>query len=338
MSGEDLDGFLQDALARGENDQVEFKIRATAEALSRNIAAFANSNGGAIIVGVDDSGRVVGTDPSQVDAAVARAFSSLDPRPEVTVLRAERGGLQLAVVRVAQTSRGPVLWEGRALGRVGASDSPLSQDRIVRLAESAVRQGASGTPGAEVALAKEIGRLAAAISRLTEDGERLASSSPSGDTPQSGALGRVQRILTRFHIVATTLSRRQRNRPPFTISDEYDVQDLLHAALRMDFDDVRPEEWTPSFAGASSRMDFLLKRESVVVECKVTAPHRSDREIADELLVDIGRYQSHPDCKALVCFVYDPGGHLRNPTGLADDFHRRSTGVFRVVVVVTPRP
>jgi REase_DpnII-MboI len=32
------------------------------------------------------------------------------------------------------------------------------------------------------------------------------------------------------------------------IKDEYDVQDLLHAILRAFFDDVRPEEFVPSYA------------------------------------------------------------------------------------------
>ena len=67
-----------------------------------------------------------------------------------------------------------------------------------------------------------------------------------------------------------TLARRQRDRVPLEIKDEYDVQDLLHAILKLHFDDVRPEEWTPSYGGNSSRMDCLLKREQIVVEAKMT--------------------------------------------------------------------
>jgi REase_DpnII-MboI len=52
------------------------------------------------------------------------------------------------------------------------------------------------------------------------------------------------------------------------MKDEYDVQDSLHALLKLHFDDVRREEWTPSYAGSQSRMDFLLKREKIVVETK----------------------------------------------------------------------
>lgn len=35
-------------------------------------------------------------------------------------------------------------------------------------------------------------------------------------------------------------------------------------------DDVRAEEWAPSYAATSSRMDFIIERESLVVEVKMT--------------------------------------------------------------------
>ena len=54
------------------------------------------------------------------------------------------------------------------------------------------------------------------------------------------------------------------------VEDEYDVQDLLHALLRLYFKDIRPEEWTPGYAGTSSSMDFLLHPEEIVIEVKKT--------------------------------------------------------------------
>ncbi len=59
-----------------------------------------------------------------------------------------------------------------------------------------------------------------------------------------------------FHLVANQLKTRHSNRESLVISDEYDVQDLLHALLHIYFDDIRPEEWTPNYAGGSSRVDF----------------------------------------------------------------------------------
>lgn len=43
------------------------------------------------------------------------------------------------------------------------------------------------------------------------------------------------------------------------MNDEYDVQDIIHALLKIEFDDIRPEEWGTSYAGSNSRMDFYLK-------------------------------------------------------------------------------
>jgi len=95
-------------------------------------------------------------------------------------------------------------------------------------------------------------------------------SAPLSDA--SGNVARVIRICRRFPVVATELQTRHAGRGSHVIDDEYDVQDLLRALLRIDFEDVRPEEWTPSYAGKSARLDFLLKREKIVVEVKKTRP------------------------------------------------------------------
>jgi REase_DpnII-MboI len=70
----------------------------------------------------------------------------------------------------------------------------------------------------------------------------------------------------RFPLLTAELGNRHAGRPPFAVSDEYDVQDLLHGLLRLHFDDVRPEEWNPSYGGTQSRSDLLLKPERVVIE------------------------------------------------------------------------
>ena len=70
-------------------------------------------------------------------------------------------------------------------------------------------------------------------------------------------------------MVARQLVRRHQDRSTLLIEDEYDVQDLLHSLLSIFFDDIRPEEWTPSYAGKSSRVDFFLKPHGIVIELKV---------------------------------------------------------------------
>jgi len=145
----------------------------------------------------------------------------------------------------------------------------------------------------------------------------------------------VERICSRFHLVARQLKDRYDNRLTFDIADEYDVQDLLHALLKIHFDDIRTEEWTPSYAGGSSRMDLLLKKEKIVVEVKMARISLGERELGNQLLEDIGRYQKHPDCKVLFCFVYDPEGIISNPRGLEEDLSK-VTKEFTVEVRIAP--
>jgi hypothetical protein len=143
-------------------------------------------------------------------------------------------------------------------------------------------------------------------------------------------------ICDRFNIVANALAERHDHRATISITDEYDVQDLLGALLKLHFTDVRPEEWTPSYGGNASRMDFLLKPEQVVVEAKMTRKGLAQKELVTQLAEDILRYQSHQDCKTLICFVYDPTGKCSNPTALENDLTKNHGGL-QVIVIVQPK-
>jgi hypothetical protein len=130
---------------------------------------------------------------------------------------------------------------------------------------------------------------------------------------------KVERLLERFHRVALQLQSRHENRDTLVIRDEYDVQDLLHALLRLFFDDIRPEENTPSKAGSSARVDFFLKNEKILVEAKMASQKLKDKQIGEQLFIDIKHYQALPGCNTLICFVYDPNGFIKNPAGLSAD-------------------
>jgi REase_DpnII-MboI len=94
------------------------------------------------------------------------------------------------------------------------------------------------------------------------------------------------------------------------------------------FDDIRPEQWTPSYAGKQSRVDFHLKEEFIVVETKMTRDGLNDAKLGDELIVDIERYKHFPGCKALFCFVYDPQHRLKRPAAIESDLSRKSDGLL----------
>ncbi|OAI57991.1 hypothetical protein AYO49_06220 [Verrucomicrobiaceae bacterium SCGC AG-212-N21] len=159
------------------------------------------------------------------------------------------------------------------------------------------------------------------------------------EAPVSGLIGdplsAVELICERFHTVCRQLRQRHASRPTIDVQDEYDVQNPLHSLLLLHFSDVRPEEWTPSYAGRSARMDFLLKQEEIVIETKCARRGLAAKEVGDQLIEDIARYGEHPGCSVLVCFVYDPSGAIANPRGIENDL-RRLDKSLRVEVFIRP--
>lgn len=185
--------------------------------------------------------------------------------------------------------------------------------------------------------AEEVRSKLGALGVCIEHVERLAARTPERMEPESPApVARVRTVLARFHRVARSLRDRYGQRDTIKVNDEYDVQDLLRSMLVIDFEDIRKEEWTPSYGGKSARMDLLLKSEQLVIEAKITRDGRAEKEIGDELIVDIGRYAVHQDCNVLVCFVYDPTGQIGNPASLENDLSGPREKL-RVEVIVAPK-
>ena len=58
---------FQSILARGEDSRLQFKRDETnADSIAAELAAFANSGGGLLLLGVDDNGKVTGLDAVNV--------------------------------------------------------------------------------------------------------------------------------------------------------------------------------------------------------------------------------------------------------------------------------
>lgn len=115
------------------------------------------------------------------------------------------------------------------------------------------------------------------------------------------------------------LTNRRKGAQALSFSTEYDVQDLLHALLRPWVLDIRPEEFTPSYAGSSTRMDFLLPAHRLVIELKFVREGSDSKKIGDQLIIDTDHYRRHPDCDSLWCVVFDPNHLLLNAEGLKKD-------------------
>ncbi len=191
-----------------------------------------------------------------------------------------------------------------------------------------------GLPHQDVGRSTIIHHSIDAALRLTL-GSALTAAWQTGSGPPH-VIEVVRRICERFPLYIRQMHKRHAGRPSMAVNDEYDVQDILHSLLILHFEDVRPEEWTPSYAGTNTRMDFLLKAEQVIIEVKMTRRGLDQKRILEELAVDKMRYRTHPDCNALICFVYDPEGRCHNPIALERDASEVTNTGFQVAVIVAP--
>jgi REase_DpnII-MboI len=78
---------------------------------------------------------------------------------------------------------------------------------------------------------------------------------------------------------------------------------------------------------------MLTMRSPTLSKCKPDG--LAAKEVSTQLIEDIRRYQSHPNCKTLICFVYDPDGRIINPRGIESDL-AENNGDLDVKVLIRP--
>jgi hypothetical protein len=186
---------------------------------------------------------------------------------------------------------------------------------------------------------KQVGRLR----KIRDKVDLIDVSVSTHNTPPPQRKDETQRafeilanLFSKFHRIAQTLRNRHGDRSTLIIADEYDVQDLLRALLKEHFEDVRDEDYVPSYAGSNSRVDFVLKNERIVIEVKMTNEKLKDKDVGSQLLIDIGRYKNHPDCKLLVLFIYDRADLIVNKPGLIKDLNNMSSSGLDVRTFINP--
>ena len=79
-----MDHFLKQLIADGENQQLDFKYCVSdSRKIARTLSAFANSDGGRILIGVRDNGSIAGI-KSDEEIYMVDTAAHLFCRPEIT--------------------------------------------------------------------------------------------------------------------------------------------------------------------------------------------------------------------------------------------------------------
>jgi hypothetical protein len=181
--------------------------------------------------------------------------------------------------------------------------------------------------------------LPPSLATLQKDPPAIPSAPVSDVVPMSAepnALEQLRKVCLRFHAVARQLRLRKDYRATLEVEDDYDLQDLLCALLKLEFDEVGTDEWTPPYAGGGPRTGFLLHGDRVAVIAKKTRPGLTATDLADQLTADSARYTSRDRCRVLFCFIYDPEGRIGSPKRLETDLTSVSDR-FMIDVLVAPK-
>lgn len=244
-----------------------------------------------------------------------------------------------------------------AEARTQAQESPrLSAREPLRFqAEAALPDVSDTQPSLESSMSSKLRFPSSdAPAEFIEPQRRVASSEPgrisngvagqysspadtsNNDDRDTDTIAHLRKICSAFHRVARQLRQRRDERPTLDVEDERDVLDLLQTLLSIEFDNIEPEEWAPTYASGSTRTDLWLKEEGVVIIAKKTKQGIGVKALTHQVSIDFERYGTHPDCRLMFCFIYDPEGRIGHPKGLEGDLTLNYNG-RRVEALISPK-
>lgn len=128
---------------RGESQNLEFKesLRLKDE-IGETVSALSNSDGGVVLVGVSDGGRVLGVDigKNTMEELANYIKRNTDPRifPRIEIVETEDG--EVILIDVAENQEKPVFFKDKSYKRVGKTNQRISVSEIRRLAREEKRR------------------------------------------------------------------------------------------------------------------------------------------------------------------------------------------------------
>ena len=171
MKQRDDTSFIRSLIAEGEHVRQDFKFEVSdSRKIARSLSAFANTEGGRLLIGVKDNGRIAGvrseeemymveaaaqvycTPEVEVEMRVYRPegrsvlIASVEPAPHKPVMVKEEGGRKLAYVRIADENilASPVhlgVWRCEADNVRGGGADRVLPGNILMAPDSGLREG-----------------------------------------------------------------------------------------------------------------------------------------------------------------------------------------------------
>ena len=118
-----------------ENEKLEFKAGVDLNGIAETVCAFSNTAGGKILVGVSNSGKVIGVaiGRSTIERIVNHVYNCVDPKPIFDVKVDSIENKVVLILTVEEGPNKPYFFKGKCIVRKGSVNKVLSRDEIVNL-------------------------------------------------------------------------------------------------------------------------------------------------------------------------------------------------------------
>ncbi|NCO97264.1 MAG: hypothetical protein GW780_04245 [Candidatus Aenigmarchaeota archaeon] len=125
-------------IKRGESEKIEFKeFLKLKDEIGKAVSSFSNCKGGIILVGVADSGKVIGFSVGKdaLEELANYIKRNTDPQIYPSLKVEEADGKKVIAIKVNESEEKPVFFKNHAYKRVGRSDHLISSSEIRKLAK-----------------------------------------------------------------------------------------------------------------------------------------------------------------------------------------------------------
>ncbi|REA05482.1 hypothetical protein DEQ92_04155 [Haloferax sp. Atlit-6N] len=126
-------------------------------------------------------------------------------------------------------------------------------------------------------------------------------------------------IIDKIELSVSALQDRSRGRPPFEITCEQDIHDLLYSVLKPVFPESRVEEYTTKHADSTKKIDIVVPEVGTGIEIKYVRDKSHAGEVGDELKIDIESYHVHDDCENMIAVIWDSESYIDDPHNFEND-------------------
>ena len=170
MSGRRIES-LEPVFRQGESQTIELKSDVPArDVLARDMAAFANSGGGTVVVGLDDRmTRVSSPSLERVQRTHDEALRLLRPPVESQVYPFDTIRGRVVCIDVSPSRWGPVAWEGVVLHRDGTEIRAASVREVEELLGSDSSESQRMQPASMMVVAELVAAQSAKLEEIRHD-------------------------------------------------------------------------------------------------------------------------------------------------------------------------